>query len=356
MDDPYRAQLRANLALIAPGTALRDGLERIVHGRTGALIVLGHSPALAAISTGGFAIDVALSATALRELAKMDGAILLNSTLDRIVHAGVHLMPDALVPTDEAGTRHRTADRVSRLTGIPVLTVSASMSSIALFVNGRRHVVARPEHSLVRADQALSTLSRYRDRLEEAATRLTVSEIQDTVTVRDVALLAQRLEMVRRLQSEVDDHVLELGVDGRLIKLQLQELIAGLGALTVTLERDYARDGKPLDLAALGETDPDRLLDPALVAEQIGLAPFSSLDERLQARGYRQLARIGRLPVRTVERLVERFGTLQGLFGASTAELVDVDAVDLATALSIRESLARLSESAFEARSGLPTS
>lgn len=356
MDDAYRAQLRSNLALIAPGTALRDGLDRIVHGRTGALIVLGHTPAVAAISTGGFAIDVALSATALRELAKMDGAILVTGDLSRIVHAGVHLMPDAQVPTDETGTRHRTADRVSRLTGVPVITVSASMSSIALFIDGQRYVVQRPEHLLTRANQALATLSRYRDRLAEAAARLTGLEIQDTVTVRDVAQVAQRAEMVRRLQSEIDEYVVELGVDGRLVELQVQELVAGLGALTAALERDYSSDENPVSMAALARTDPDELLDPARVAQRIGLSPDGSLDGRLHARGHRQLAQIGRLPSLTAERLVQRFGTLQGLFGASTSDLREVPGVDHATARAIREGLARLTEASFHDRPGLPTS
>ena len=355
MDDMYRAKLGTHLALIAPGTALRDGLERIVHGRTGALIVLGHGPAVEAISTGGFAIDVALSATALRELAKMDGAILLDADLSRIVHAGVHLMPDAQVPTDEAGTRHRTADRVSRLTGIPVVTVSASMSTIALFIDGRRHVVQRPEHLLSRANQALATLSRYRDRLAEAAGRLSALEIQDTVTVRDVTLLAQRLEMVRRLQAEIDDYVTELGVDGRLVQLQLQELVVGLDQLATALERDYAQSDRPLTLAALARVGTDELLDPVRVSTRIGF-PVGSLETRVHARGYRQLAHIGRVPVDVATRLVEHFGSLQGLFGATTADMVAVEGVDYTMARRIREGLVRLTETAFSDRLGLPTS
>lgn len=355
MDELYRAKVRSHLALIAPGTALRDGLERIVNGRTGALIVLGSSPLLTAISTGGFAIDVALSATALRELAKMDGAILIDGDLTRIVHAGVHLMPDAQVPTDEAGTRHRTADRVSRLTGIPVVTVSASMSSIALFVDGRRHLVQRPEQLLARANQALATLSRYRDRLAQAASRLSALEIQDTVTVRDVVQLAQRLEMVRRLQGEIDDDVTELGVDGRLVQLQLQELVVGLGQLVEALEGDYSQPQRPLTLDALARAGTDELLDPAQVAGRIGFTR-ESLDARVHPRGFRQLAQIGRVPIGTATRLVEHFGTLQGLFGAGTAELVTVEGVDYTLARQIREGLVRFTENTYSDRLDLPTS
>lgn len=355
MDHTPRSAMRSHLARIAPGTQLRDGLDRIVHGRTGALIVLGNNDALDRITTGGFTIDVDLTATALRELAKMDGAILLNDDLTRILHAGVHLMPDASVPTDEAGTRHRTADRAARLTGLPVVTVSASMSTIALFYQGHRHLVQRPEHLLARANQALATLARYRDRLGQAAARLSALEIQDAVTISDVAHLAQRLEMVRRLVAEIDDSVIELGVDGRLVRLQQQELSAGLDQLVAALEHDYAHGGRPLSMASLSDASTDELLDPAAIASGIGFPATASLESRVHARGYRHLAQVGRVPAETAHRLVEHFGTLQALFGASTVDLVSVEGVDYALARRIREGLARLTENTYHDRGDLPS-
>src|SRR5215470_17802146 len=154
--------LRANLALMAPGTALRDGLERILRGRTGALIVLGYDRAVESICTGGFVLDVEFSSTRLRELCKMDGAVVLSSDGTRIVRAGVHLMPDSSIPTEESGTRHRTAERVARQTGHPVISVSQSMHMIGLYLNGHRHVIDDSAAILSRANQALATLERYR--------------------------------------------------------------------------------------------------------------------------------------------------------------------------------------------------
>lgn len=341
-------RLSRALPLIAPGTELRDGLDRIVHGRTGALITLGSNARLQALATGGFRIDVDFSGTALRELAKMDGAIILNDALDRILFAGVHLMPDAAVMTSETGTRHRTADRVARQTGVPTVTVSASMSTISLFVDDRRWVVPRPEQLLARANQALATLTRYADRLTEATGRLSAAEVQDAATVRDVVLVAQRLEMVRRLQHEVSGYAIQLGTDGRLVRLQLRELASGLDELPAELERDYDDGVISPQLSRLAGLDTDDLANPALIAQACGLG--DDLSRRVSARGHRQLAQIGRLPSAVADSLVGHFGSLQALFGASTADLLTVDGVDYGIARTVREGLVRLAESAYSER------
>ncbi len=349
MERPTRQRLRTQLALVSPGTDLRDGLDRIVSGRTGALIVLGSTGPVDALVTGGFPIDVPLTATALRELAKLDGAILLDSSLTRIIHAGAHLMPDAALPTAETGTRHRTADRVARQTGVPVVTVSASMSSIALFLDGYRHPLQRPEQLLTRADQALATLSRYRDRLTEAASRLTSLEVQDAVTVEDVTVVARRIELCRRLGEEVSDILVELGSEGRMVELQLQELLAGVAETGAALARDYGTGDSRLRLDELAGLASDDLLDATLVARQIHLVP-GRLDARLPARGYRQLAQIGRLPSGVADRLVEHFGSLQSLLGASTSELMAVEGVDYGVVRLLRDGLARLTETSYAER------
>src|SRR5580698_8855243 len=145
---------RAALAAVAPGTALRDGLERILRGSTGALIVLGFDQGVADICSGGFELNVGFSPTRLRELAKMDGAIVLDGTADTIVRAAVQLVPDPGIPTDEAGTRHRTAERVARQTGHPVISVSKSMRIIAVYSGGDRYVLEDSAVILSHANQA----------------------------------------------------------------------------------------------------------------------------------------------------------------------------------------------------------
>jgi diadenylate cyclase len=264
-------RLRAALAQIAPGTALRDGLERILRGRTGALIVLGHDKTVESICTGGFTLNVPFTSTGLRELAKMDGAIVIDKDVTRIIRAATHLMPDQSIPSDETGTRHRTADRAARQTVFPVVSVSQSMQIIAVYVGETRHVLEDSGQILSRANQALATLERYKLRLDEVSSTLSALEIEDLVTVRDVAVVAQRLEMVTRIAREIEDYVLELGTDGRLLSLQLEELITGVDAERELVIRDYLPAGRrartPEDyLARLEALSPTELVDPAAAA------------------------------------------------------------------------------------------
>jgi diadenylate cyclase len=349
-DDTMR--MRATLSQIAPGTALRDGLERILRGRTGALIVLGHDKIVESICTGGFTLDVPFTATGLRELAKMDGAIIVDRELTRITRAAVHLMPDPSIHSDETGTRHRTADRVARQTGFPVISVSQSMQIIAAYVGGTRYVLEDSGAILSRANQALATLERYKLRLDEVSSTLSALEIEDLVTVRDVAVVAQRLEMVTRIAREIEDYVLELGSDGRLLSLQLDELVTGVDLERELVIRDYlptGRRSRTADdvLASLEALSGADLVDVAAVARALGLGANEHLDGAATPRGYRLLAKVPRLPGTVVERLVEHFGSLQKLLSASIEDLQTVDGVGELRARSVREGLSRLAESSI---------
>lgn len=345
-----QANLRRYQALLAPGTPVREGLERIVNGRTGALVVLGSGKAVDKVSTGGFALDVQFTPTALRELAKMDGGIVLSSDFERILAAGVHFVPDGSLPTVETGTRHRTADRISQQTGLAVATVSASMSVISLFLDGQRHTIERSEQILSRANQALATLLRYRERLTETSRSLSTLEVHDQVTVKDFALVAQRLEMIRQLDMELRAYVAALGVDGRLLELQLHELTLGTDDLATRLEMDYRpAEADPLDfrIGRLSELDHTDLLDLLTVARTVGFGNDVHLESRLVPRGYRQMALLTRVPPSVGRRLVEHFGSLQGLLGARTADLVEVEGVGEGRARVVRDGLARIAEQAF---------
>jgi diadenylate cyclase len=349
-DDALR--LRVTLANIAPGTSLRDGLERVLRGRTGALIVLGNDKTVESISTGGFTLDVPFTATGLRELAKMDGAIILDKDASRILRAAVHLMPDPSIYSEETGTRHRTADRVARQTGFPVISVSQSMQIIAVYVGEMRYVLEDSGQILSRANQALATLERYKLRLDEVASTLSALEIEDLVTVRDVAVVAQRLEMVTRIAREIEDYVLELGSDGRLLALQLDELVTGVDQERELVVRDYLPQGRrsrnaPEVLAAMEALSPTDLVDIASVARALGLGNGEHLDAAVTPRGYRLLAKVPRLPNTVVDRLVEHFASLQKLLSASIDDLQAVDGVGELRARSVREGLSRLAESSI---------
>ena len=345
--------LHDTLALVAPGTVLREALERILRGRTGALIVLSNDPVVEQISTGGFPIDIELTATRLRELAKMDGAIVVDRDGTRIIRAATQLLPDAAIETSESGTRHRTAERVAKQTGFPVVSVSQSMHIVALYVGNLRHVIEDSTAILSRANQALQTLERYKERLDEVAGTLSALEIEDLVTVRDVASVVQRMEMVRRISEEIAAYVVELGVDGRLMALQLDELVTGLGDDRTLVVRDYVEAARePLsveealdNLGALSSAD---LLDLAAGARAMGFSVTGdSLDSAVNPRGYRLLSRIPRLPRAIVERLIDHFGTLQALLAADFDDLMAVEGVGESRARAVREGMSRLAESSI---------
>ncbi|HEX2499019.1 MAG TPA: DNA integrity scanning diadenylate cyclase DisA [Actinomycetes bacterium] len=345
--------LRQTLAAVAPGTQLREGLERILRGNTGALIVLGYDKTVESLCTGGFVLDVEFSATRLRELVKMDGAIVLDQNCAKIVRAAVHLMPDPSIPTDESGTRHRTAERINKQVGYPVISVSQSMRIIALYVHGRRYVLEGSAAILSRANQALATLERYKLRLDEVSGTLSALEIEDLVTVRDVSAMAQRLEMVRRIAREIEGYAVELGSDGRMLTLQLNELTGGVEPDRELMVRDYLPAGPrsrtvAAALAALDQLDATELLDVGLVSRAVGFGPGADvLDLAVSPRGYRMLARIPRLPGTVVDRLTEHFGSLPKLLAAGVDELLAVEGVGEARARSVRDGLSRLAESSI---------
>jgi diadenylate cyclase len=340
---------RAALAVVAPGTAIRDGLERIIRGNTGALIVLGYDEAVRGICSGGFELSTPFSATRLRELAKMDGAIVLDHAGLVILRAAVQLVPDPSLPTQESGTRHRTAERVARQTGLPVITVSKSMRVIAVYGDdGERYVLEDSAALLARAHQALATLERYKRRLDEATGMLSALEIEDRVTLRDVTAVAQRLEMVSRMADEIGGYLIELGTDSGLLTLQLNELTTGSGQDRELLVRDYAPPG-PVGAGAqlsdrLACLTADELLDMRAVAAAVRPGLADDLDQPVSPRGYRLLSRIPRLDGVTAARLVEHFGGLQKLLSASAADLRQVDGVDASLAIGVREGLSRLAE------------
>ncbi|MBA9001466.1 MULTISPECIES: DNA integrity scanning diadenylate cyclase DisA [Thermomonospora] len=351
-DKSHDERRRATLAAVAPGTALRDGLERILRGHTGGLIVLGYDEVVAELCSGGFELDVEFSATRLRELAKMDGAIVLDNDHRRIVRAAVHLVPDPTIPTEESGTRHRTAERVAKQCGFPVISVSQSMRIIALYLDGTRYVLEDSAAILSKANQALATLERYKLRLDEVSGTLSALEIEDLVTVRDVTAVVQRLEMVRRIADEIEGYVVELGTDGRLLSLQLDELVSGVDVDRELIVRDYQppdtparRVGEVLD--ALDTLSANELLDLTTVAEVMGYSGPDALDIPVSPKGYRLLAKVPRLPSLVVEDLVEHFGGLQKLLAASIDDLQSVTGVGESRARSVREGLSRLAESSI---------
>lgn len=350
------AAMTEALVAVAPGSTLRAGLDRVLQANKGALIVIGDGPDVLSICSGGFLLDAEFSPQRLSELAKMDGAIILAPDASRIARANVHLVPDPTVPTSETGTRHRTAERVARSLDVPVISVSEDLSIITVYRDAMKHQV-QPIPALVnRANQALQTLERYKDRLDAVTSSLSSLEMEDLVSVRDVVAVLQRAEMVRRIAEEIDGYLVELGDDGRMLLLQLDELMSGADDDRRLVVRDYMStpDTEGVDEAinALAELSTEDLLDLNRVAAVLGLAGApSDLDTTVQPHGYRMLSKIPRLPPAVVELIVDHYGYLDRAVAASADELDDLEGVGNERARLVREGLARLAEATLLERS-----
>jgi diadenylate cyclase len=340
--------LRA-LDIVAPGTALREGIDNIVHSRTGGLIVIGDPEEVSFLFSGGINLDIDYTPALLYQVAKMDGAIVLNEQATKIVCANVQLMPDPTILSSETGTRHRTAERVSKQTDALVVAVSERRDVVSLYLGGMKYILQDIPAVLAKANQGLATLDKYRARLDSVSTRLTRLEFEGAAVLYEVLSVLQRAELVTRMAVEVERYIVELGTEGRLIEMQLEETMVGVAADKSALIRDYSvedtEENLATTLAAIARMPHQDLLDFGRLAELLGYdRKVSTLDFPVSPRGYRVLGRIPRLPKLVVQRIIQEFGGLEEVLAASDDDLEAVEGVGAGRAKDIREGLRRLQE------------
>jgi diadenylate cyclase len=340
--------LRA-LDIVAPGTALREGIDNIVHSRSGGLIVIGDPEDVSFLFSGGINLDVDYTPALLYQVAKMDGAIVLNEQATNIVCANVQLMPDPTILSSETGTRHRTAERVSKQTDALVVAISERRDVVSLYLGGMKYILQDIPAVLAKANQGLATLDKYRARLDSVSSRLTALEFQGGSVLYDVLAVLQRAELVTRMAVEVERYIVELGTEGRLIEMQLEETMVGVAADKSALIRDYSVEDTEENLATtlsrIARMDHQDLLDFGRLAELLGYdRKVSTLDFPVSPRGYRVLGRIPRLPKLVVQRIIQEFGGLDEVLAASDEDLEAVDGVGGTRAKDIREGIRRLQE------------
>src|ERR671938_1253473 len=348
-DDPRRdPKLLAAIERIAPGTELRQGIDDIIRSRDGALIVIGEPQHLAFLFSVGIRLDQPFRPQLLYELAKMDGAIIVSSDLSRLAFANVQLMPDPTIPSAETGTRHRTAERVAKQTDALVISISQQRETVTVFIGQSRYQLDSIADALAKANQALATLETYRSRLDQVLTRLTALEFQNAVMLDDVLVVLQRAELTTRMADYIERACTELGSEGRLIRMQLEEQVSEVPAEKAAIVFDYHADGG-VDrvregLQALAQLPYQDLLEFELLAILGYPATTNPLDYSVTPRGYRVLSHIPRLPENVIQRLVGELGGLEGIVRASQRDLEAVDGVGAVRAREIREGLRRLQE------------
>lgn len=335
------------LKLIAPGTVFREGLDNILRAKTGALLVVGDSDEILGLVDGGFDINAELTPARLYELAKMDGAIVINNGGQKIICANAQLVPDPAIPSSETGTRHRTAERVARQTESLVIAISQRRDIITLYKNENKHVLEDIRVVLAEANQAIQTLDKYRSVLDQALTNLSALEFEDLVTISDVVTVIQRCERVLKIQREIEKYISELGDEGRLIKMQLDELVTNVEQEAVLIIKDYLDKNKETSaeelLYEITDWTSEEMLTMNTISKALGYGgSVNDLDQSISPRGYRILKKIPRLPMPVIENLVNHYGNLKSIINASTDDLDEVDGIGEVRAQAIKDGLRRL--------------
>lgn len=357
VDRPVREErLIQALRMIAPGTALRDAIDNIVMSRHGALLVFTDEDKIAPMISGGIDINIALQPMILYELCKMDGAVLLSADGSRIFRANVQLMPDARISSQETGTRHRTAERVAKQIDALCVSISAARDVLTLYVGDVRHYMDLIRTILDKADQALQTLERFRTRWNQVSTSLSLLEFQNAVTMHDVLRVLQRAEMMLMIVQLIEGYIVQLGTSGRLVQLQLEDMLIGVREDRNAILADYLPDAAPARIdqgaAPLGPVPSDDLLSLSYVAEALGFGPDAALDRHMRPRGFRLLHKIPRLSPWVIDAVVAHFGDLSHLIESPVDELAAVPGVGFPRAREIKDGLNRIYETSLLERRG----
>ncbi len=340
------------LKKIAPGTPIRDGLENILRAKTGALLLItDNQDVLKEVVDGGFFINEEYTSSKLYELAKMDGAIVLSGDFKKILFANAQLIPSHDIPTVETGTRHRTAERTAKQTGELVISISQRRNIITVFKGSSRYILEDTDVVLNKSNQALQTLEKYKKVFDSKLSILNEYEFNDIVTLDNVLTVIQRAEMVKRIVEEIQNSIYELGADGRLLNMQLQELIGGLEREEELIVKDYIiiNPKEKIEvqdiILELAELSYEELRSLSNIAKIIKYEFVDGYEEvAVYPKGYRILNKIPRMPASIVENLVKSFKSFQHILAAEINELDDVEGIGEVRARTIKQSLQRMQE------------
>lgn len=335
------------LKIICPGTQLREGIENILRAKTGGLIVVGDDEEIMELVDGGFYINSEYTPSYVYELAKMDGAIVITGDLKKIVCANAQLIPDSSIPTYETGTRHRTAHRVAKQTNNIVIAISQRRNIITVYRGDKKYALEDISKILTKANQALQTLEKYKSVLDEAIINLNALEFNDLVTIYDVAIVIQKMEMVMRITNIIEKYVIELGEEGTLVKMQLEELMGTTKMDQKLIFKDYSKKNMEISdfKKKIKNLSSEDLLDLTNMAKLLGHSGVSeNMDMTIKSRGYRILNKIHRLPSAIIENLVTYFDNFQEILNASIEELDDVEGIGEIRATYIKNGLIKMKQ------------
>ena len=172
-------------------------------------------------------------------------------------------------------------------------------------------------------------------------------EFNDIVTLDNVLTVIQRAEMVMRIVDEIQKNIYELGNDGRLVSMQLEELIGGLEKEELLLIKDYSvKDTKAEEIIEqLSKLDYEELMKLPAIAKNLGYETFENFEElAVYPKGYRILSKIPRMPSSIVENLVKSFKSFQHILVAEINDLDKVEGIGDVRAKAIKQTLKKMQE------------
>jgi len=342
-----------HLGLLAPGTPLREGLENILTAKIGALIVVGDSEEVMNVVDGGFLINRDYSPSHLYELAKMDGAIILSKDLKKILYANSLLIPEPSIPTMETGTRHKSAERTSKQTDELVICISQRRNVISLYKGNEKYVLRDTPSIIDRANQALKTLEKYNTVMDNAINDLNLLELDDLVTLDIVLNVIKRVEMVMRIVFEINRYISELGNEGRLISMQLEELLSGRENTELLVIKDYMQPvnkkmSAEIIMSSIRNLTYSNLNDVFGIANELGFTQGTNPQEiSLSPHGYRIMNKIPKLPAAVVNNVVGSFKNLHDIMSSTINQLDDIEGIGELRAMAIKEGLKRVKDQLF---------
>ena len=324
---------------LLPGQHLRIGVDLIADKKAGALIVIGSTPKLDKISSGGIILnDCIYSPEMLSELSKMDGAIIVDDQVTKILKANVHLNPSDSIQTTQTGTRHRTAERTSATTGLTVIAVSEETSLIKVFENFKTIELEESSAILGKVNESLQSVDRMRRRFDDAVTTLGELEIENTLTNQEVLEVIQRGELLTRLANQVKSEASKLGKDAGLIMIQIDSLESGvLNTLNLVL-KDHLPVRKFRTTVKANSEISKLSYDELNAIEHLGnVLSKLPLDDISVSKGYRVLARLPNLPENLHDQIIQKFKTLPKLLTASPEKLYEVEGIGRSRAQQLRD-------------------
>ena len=311
------------------------------------MLITDNNEVLNEVVDGGFFINEDYTSSKLYELAKMDGAIVLSGDMKKILFANAQLIPSNQIPSLETGTRHKTAERTAKQTGELVISISQRRNIITIFKENSRYILEDTDIVLSKANQAVQTLEKYRKVYDNKLNILNEYEINDIVTLDDVLSVIQRAEMVMKIVEEIKKKIYELGDDGRLVNMQLDDLIGVLEKEEIQIIKDYiVSDTNPEDvIEQLQNLSHEELIKQTTIAKILGYESFENYEDlAVYPRGYRILNKIPRMPNTIIENLIKAFKSFQHILAAETSDLDKVDGIGEVRAEAIKQYLRKMQE------------